>query len=193
MLGILPRYKGVDLPRFEVEPREVLRKPAQYREAANNPDVASFVRNTILAPHWLMFGSINRILDHTDRELDRAAETFGATVVPHEWGLVEGGTRKNLTPSALEINARRFLPPGTFLVARVDCLLPLDGYCQPEPHNSLAPYNKQPWCRLRGGLGDMDDGQFTFGINKNGDTSNPAWYLHDIEPRYGYGGPDLWI
>ncbi len=181
MLNVLPRFRGVDVPTFEIDPAEILSTHTQWQHAAEDPELLSFVREVDFSPYWLMFGSLKEVLDHTDTELDRASEEFGATTVPHQWGLI--ATDSRYYPTSGHYNMRRFVPAGMALAAQVDCLMTID-YIEPSPHGSLRRFNSQPGRRFRNGLRDIHEGQFTLGINKNTVLREPGWHLHDIEPRY---------
>lgn len=192
MLGILPRYREVDLPVFTSETVGSLhRGPIDYNNTSRLTDNKTFVREVDLIPYFIMFGSLKRVLKHTDKQLDRAAEYCDASVIGHTWGLYRSLPHRTMY-NGPSFNFRRFIPYGYTLAAEVDCLEDIShfGEWDDETHrtviNGVCKYNRWPMKRLRGGLGDIECQQFSIATNRNKQTvcSEPELTLHDIEPVF---------
>jgi hypothetical protein len=126
--------------------------------------------------------SLTEALAIADEEFDYIAQSVGAEVVGHSWGLLP--ITPELPNEYLE-NRDPLLPDGHILVAKVDVVRCLQLFLASEAidiERGVEDYNQYDspsglcWC-------DANIDQFVFGTGKN--RGEPSMWLVDIEPRLG--------
>lgn len=147
----------------------------------------AFIRPVTVVPATFSFASLERLLKRTDRQLDRMAECVGGTVVPHDWGFIEGESYRYFPP-------RHWFGNGYYgLFAKVNRIIPAntpDGtndqikegikqfYRRPSVHKKLIDFVDD--------FGQYRQDQFIYGhdATQQDNSIEPELFLTDIEPLY---------
>lgn len=187
-MPVLAKFRNLDLPVYPPD-IEVLRHTEQYRKAVDE-GVTSFLRIAGVEPPSGV-DSLSDLLRTTDEHLSLAAQYCGASVVGHEWGLINN--KKAKIPAIVPGISRGVLPKNHLLIARVDVvqqtrthgrlLLPND--CVDKVIQGTQTYkehhDKSGVC-----LRDIVPRQFMFGFSRAdiSASANSKVWLIDIEPRF---------
>ena len=140
--------------------------------------VDTFVRSVVLVPPMFSFCSLERILERSDKQLDRVAEYAGGRVVPHQWGLIRQNEARPYK------GLRHLFGNGYYLVAEVSRIEPVQEPpgTQQSILKAIDRFHNRP--SLRRKLNDIRPCQFMYGYDVNSQNRLTIPYLVDIEPKY---------
>lgn len=182
----LSRFTGLELPVWgEYESRHLLRKPDEFKAAADGND-PYFIRSTRLL--GLGFNCLKTCLEITDQELGLAADLCGANVVDHQWGLVPR-TEKDTDDCGRLVYPEHLVPKGYILGAMVSVVhdaVPIryDRAERADICQGVAVYNERSADYSLATLQDITPSQFVLQPSQSGGYDR---WLVDIEPRFnGY-------
>lgn len=179
----LLRHPGLDLPVFPAD-TPILHHPWEFElEVAAGEE--EFVRSvSVDVPAGL---SLQNALAYTDEELDIAAEISGASVIPHQWGLVLSTKENTDRDHNYGPSGAHLVPDGYLLTAAVEVVqgraLPLlSEELTQAVDEKLFAYGTLAAPTTRYRLKDMHAGQCV-GVEEPGSPEPAQTIIVDIEPR----------
>lgn len=178
---VAPRFRGLDLRMLEPESGIVYEPRLLRKDLEDRDNVVRAVH--VQAPRFM--GNLMRVLEKTDRELDKIADMCGGVVARHEWCLypvenIPSGFQYMFDPKDLK---RLGVPEGHIVAADVE-------WVQEGKSANRLFTGDEPYDRVENGL----DTYFSSWGLKQGDAHVRQFvFTSDSTPVYVDLDPSLYV